>query len=94
MASGTGSATIDFGSGTNEASVSITGLGTIVSTDKCEAWMMSEASSDHSEKDHRFANLFIKLTCSAPTTGVGFTIYANSQYKMTGTFTVRYVWAS
>jgi hypothetical protein len=93
MANGTGTATIDFGAGANEVSVAVTGLTGIGATDECEAWFMSESGGDHTEKDHRYAALFVNLSCSRPTAGVGFTIYATSIYKMTGSFTVNYVWA-
>lgn len=96
MASGTGTAIIDFGSspGSNEASIAVTGLSTISATSKAEAFVMaSDTSSDHTDNDHRYFPLLAALSCSTPTTGVGFTIYATSLEKMTGTWTVRYVWA-
>lgn len=96
MASGQGTATIDFGAhpGSNEASVSVTGLTDILGTSKAEAWIMGDdTSTDHTASDHRYVGLWLALTCGTPSAGVGFTIYGRSTEKLTGTFTVRYVWA-
>lgn len=96
MASGTGTATIDFGAfpGANEASVAVTGIGAISSTSKAEAWIMGDSTStDHTANDHRYVELFLSLTCGTPTTGVGFTIYGTAIDKLAGKFTVHYVWA-
>ena len=94
MANGTGSATIDFGTGSNEASVAVTGLGTISGTSKAEAFVMADdTSSSHTASDHKYFPVFASLTCGTPSAGVGFTIYARSTQKLTGTWTVRYVWA-
>ena len=96
MANGTGTATIDFGAapGSGETSVAVTGLSTISGTSKAEAWIMADDSTaDHTASDHRYADLFLSLTCGTPTAGVGFTIYARAIDKLTGQFAVRYVWS-
>ena len=94
MATGTGSATIDFSTGSNEASVAVTGLTTISATSKVEAFVMADdTSSSHTASDHRYFPVFASLTCGTPSAGVGLTIYARSTQKLTGTWTVRYVWA-
>lgn len=94
MASGTGTATLDFGThpGSNESLVSVTGISTISSTSKVEAFVMVDTSVDHTMGDHMYFNLFAKVTC-IPVNGVGLNIYATSLEKLTGKFTVRYVWA-
>jgi hypothetical protein len=94
MANGTGTATIDFGTGANEASIAVTGLGTISATSKVEAWVMADdTSTNHTANDHKYFECFASLTCGTPTAATGFTIYARSIEKLTGTWTVRYVWA-
>jgi hypothetical protein len=96
MANGTGTATIDFGSypGANEASVAVTGLATISVTSKAEAYVMADdTSSNHTASDHRYLEALANLSCGTPTAATGFTIYARSIHKLTGTWTVRYVWA-
>lgn len=96
MATGQGTATLDFGAhpGSNEASVSVTGATEILATSKAEAWIMGDdTSSDHTASDHRYVGLWLALTCGTPTAATGFTIYGRASEKLTGTFTVRYVWA-
>ena len=95
MANGQGTAVIDFGAypGSNEASVAVTGLSTIGSSSKAEAYIMGDdTSSNHTASDHKYLGLFVTLTCGTPSAGVGFTIYARSYEKMQGQFTVRWVW--
>lgn len=96
MATGQGTAVINFGAfpGSNETSVSVTGQTAISSTSNAEAYMMGDdTTSDHTSSDHRYANSFISLTCSTPTAGTGFTIYGTCLDTMEGTFQVRWVWA-
>lgn len=96
MASGLGTATINFGAfpGSNEASVAVTGLTGISATSKAEAYIMGDdTTSDHTAADHRYLPLFVSFTCGTPTAAIGFTIYARCAEKLQGTFTVRYVWS-
>ena len=91
-----GVATIDFGAypGANEASLAITGLTAIVATSKVELFIMGDdTTTDHTDKDHRFANALMGLTAGTPTAGTGFTIYATSTQKIQGTFKVRWLWS-
>ena len=96
MASGQGSATIDFGAwpGSNEAQVQITGLSGITLTAAAEAWPMAEASGAHTAADAAYAARFYSLTCGDVVAAQGFTIYARSEHKLIGSFAVRYVWAT
>jgi hypothetical protein len=94
MASGTGIAVIDFGTGANEASVAVIGQTTIQATSKAESWVMADDSTiDHTASDHRYFDALTGLTCGTPTPGEGFTIYATSIHKLSGTYQVRFVWA-
>lgn len=92
----TGTATIDFGAapGTNLVSTVIAGQAGILSGSLCEAWMMADTtvvgSAGHNEIEHSIVP--IKLTCGAIVVGVGFTIYAFSELRLTSTFTVHWVW--
>lgn len=95
MAGGTGEALLDFGAGSNEASVAITGLADILATSKAEAWVMGDdTSADHTASDHRYFAALAGLTCGTPVLATGFTVYARSEHKLTGAFKVRYVWAN
>lgn len=96
MASAQGTATIDFGAfpGSNEASIAVTGQGTISATSKAEAYIMGDdTTSDHTANDHRYVGLWMALTCGTPTASTGFTIYGRSMEKLQGTYKVRWVWA-
>jgi hypothetical protein len=93
----TGIATIDFGSapGSNETSVTITGQTLITSSGKVEAYVMGDdTTADHTANDHRYFSALVGLTCGTPTDATGFTIYARSLEKLTGTFKVRWVWVN
>lgn len=95
MSSATGTATINFGAypGSNEASVNVTGQTNILATSKVDAFVMADdTSSDHTASDHRYFECFTNLTCGTPTASTGFTIYARSTEKLTGQWTVRWVW--
>lgn len=89
-----GQAVIDFGvlPGTNEANVVISDTN-ILSTSVPSAAFAAVATSDHTISDHSYIPLFTKLTCGAPVAGVGFTIYATSLEKLSGTFNVNYTWS-
>lgn len=95
MSSATGTATINFGAypGSNEASVAVTGQTAILATSKADAFVMADdTSSDHTAADHRYFEVFASLSCGTPTAGTGFTIYARSAEKLTGQWTLRWVW--
>ena len=96
MASGIGTATLDFGTGSNEASVAVTGQATISATSKVDAFVMADDSTgSHTAADHRYFACLVGLTCGTPslTSGGSFTIYATSFQKLQGTYTVRWAWA-
>ena len=95
MASGVGTATIDFGAwpGSNEASVAVIGQSTIGAAAYTAAFPMAEASGTHTVSDAAYAAMWMALTADAATAGVGFTVRARTTYTFTGTFVVRWVWS-
>ena len=96
MANGTGIVTVYFGAfpGVNEASVAVTGQGSISATSKAEAFVMGDdTTSDHSAKDHRFMNAVTGRTCGTPTAATGFPIYVSSLQRLQGTYQLRWVWS-
>lgn len=94
MASNIGFATLDFGGGSNEASVAVTGQTSILSTSKADAFIMADdTTSDHTKADHRYLACLAGITCGTPIEATGFTIYATAAQKLHGTFKVRWVWA-
>ena len=92
----TGTATIDFGAfpGSNEASVTVTGQTDITSDSVIRAYVgADDTSGTHTASDHRYFAVFAELTCSNPSAGTGFTIYARSTEKLQGTFALRWAWS-
>lgn len=89
-----GTATIDFSTGANEASVAVIGQAGILADSKPRAFIMADDTSvDHTASDHRYAQALIGLTCGTPTAGVGFTIYGRCLDKINGNFSLRWEWA-
>jgi hypothetical protein len=96
MATGQGTAILDFGAapGSNEASVTVTGQALIGAGSKAEAYVMSDdTTTDHTANDHRYFAALAGLSCGTPTAATGFTIHARSIEKLTGQFQTRWVWA-
>jgi hypothetical protein len=95
MATGQGTATIDFGAlpGSNEASVVVADVG-VGATSKAEAFIMGDdTSTDHSAVDHRYVACLMGLTIGTPSAGTGFTVYGRSTEQLVGKFALRYIWA-
>jgi len=96
MASGTGTAVIDFGAfpGANESAVVVTGQASIGPGSKVEAYFMADDTTpDHTASDHRYAAALIGLSCGAIVAGDGFTVFGCCTQKLQGAFMVRWVWA-
>lgn len=89
-----GQVVINFGvlPGSNEASVVVSDTN-ILSTSIPTAAFAAVATSDHTISDHSYMPLVADVSCGAPTVGVGFTIYATSLEKISGTFNINYVWS-
>jgi hypothetical protein len=87
-----GSATLNFGSapGTNRVFVNVTGQSGILATSTISCFLMYDTTPTHNGEEH----LFVALNVSAGTIvpGVGFTIYAVTELRLSGTFTVRWTW--
>ena len=80
--------------GANETSVAVTGITGISGTSKVDAFVMADdTSADHTANDHKYLEVFASLCCGNIVAGTGFTIYARSSHKLSGQWTVRYVWA-
>ena len=94
-ATANGSAIIDFGAapGTNTAEAIVTTaipVGAVV-----RAWFQSEGNADHNEIEHRL--IFpsrVGLTCGAIVDGVSFTIYAETELRLTGDVSCRWQWSA
>ena len=87
----TGTATIDFGTGNNIATTTITGQGAIVSGSNVEAFLMGDTSADHTTYEHSMVPM--RLVCGNIVGGTGFDIVATCvTMPLTGQWTVRWVW--
>lgn len=96
MATGQGTAVLDFGAspGSNEASVNVAGQTAISATSNAEAYVMGDdTAGTHTANDHRYFAALTGLACGTPVPTVGFTIHARSLERLEGLFQVRYVWA-
>lgn len=94
MANATGNATLNFGSapGSSSTTVVVTGQASISSASNVEAFLMgTDSTATHNGYEHSMVPMTIR--CQDLVAGTGFTITAFSEYRLTGTFKVRWVWA-
>ena len=92
MATGTGTATIDFGATpVKEAVITITDAA-ILSTNYVEAFVMIDSTVDNNVDDHRHAGVSWRLAC-LPANG-SFGLYVDCIADLCfGTFKIRYAYA-
>ena len=89
----TGTATINFGAapGTNVVTTVVTGQTGILSTTNVDLFMSGiDSTADHNSTEHTIVPIILR--CSAISVGSSFTITASSEWRLTGQFTVRWVW--
>jgi hypothetical protein len=96
IAGNIGTSTIDFGATpATEASVAVSGETDITAASFAEAWFMGRSTVDNSSANHQQAAAVMRLVCSEPTPGVGFTITAYCLHgAVTGTFKVEWTWSN
>ena len=91
----TGTATINFGSapGTIITTVTVTGQTGILSTSLVKLEMMgTDSTTDHNAYEHGIVPLVLRTTDIS--VGSSFTITASSDWRLTGTFKIRWTWFS
>lgn len=89
-----GSATLDFGTGSDLVSVVVPGQSGITAASDVEAYLMAEASLDNDAHSHIVAAAYMDLIVGDIVAGVGFTIYGVSKDgALTGRWTIQWVWA-
>ena len=89
----TGVATMNFGSvpGTNIVSTVVSGQTGILTTTTIEFAMMgTDSTATHNTTEHSLVPL--NLTCIAISAGSSFTLKATTEFRLTGTFLVRWTW--
>ena len=79
----TGKTTVDFGAfpGTSDAVVTVTGQTGIVSGSVVQAWLIAEATADHTADEHRVET--ISVTCGNIVANTSFDIYAQNTSQLT-----------
>jgi hypothetical protein len=95
VASGTGTATVAFGTGagTDRATVTVSGQTGLVAADHVEAWIMRDSTSDHNADEHEVFAREARVVCEVTGSGT-FVIAVVCNTTWTGDFKVRWVWAS
>lgn len=93
MATAVGTATLNFGAapGTQNTSVVVSGQTGFTAVSHAEAFLMGDATATHNADEHLMVPL--NLVCGDAGTGT-FTIYASSEFILTGTFTCHWVWST
>ena len=88
-----GTATLNFGPapGTNRLSVAVTGQTGILSTSTVNCFMMADSTSDHNTEEHLL--IPINLRANTIVAGAGFTVQAFTEWRLTGTFKIRWNWS-
>ena len=87
-----GTAILNFGSipGTNRVTTTVTGQTSIIAGSLVEAWLMNDTTADHNDYEHSIVPLTIR--CGNIVVGVGFDIVASTDWRLNGTFSVKFVW--
>ena len=93
----TGQSVVNFGNtpGTNIVTVNVTGQTGILSTSTVSAFMMADSTVSgaygHNAEEHKIVP--VKLTCGNISVGTGFTIYAETDWRLDSIFNVRWIWS-
>ena len=93
--SASGFAVLDFGAAPGTNTVETVVATAIPAGAIPRAFFMSEGNADHNEIEHRL--IFpsrVGLTCGAINLGVGFTVYAETELRLTGNVTCRWQWSA
>lgn len=91
-----GTATLAFGAapGTNVVIATVTGQTGIAAGASIKAWIAADSTADHNAYEH--AVIFpgrIGLACGDVINGVGFSIYASTELRLTGNVACRWEWS-
>ena len=91
-----GSATINFGAapGTNLVSIAVTGQAGIVAGSQVQAFLMgNDSTATHNTDEHKILANYINFAVDTIVAGVGFTINAITELRLTGTMVLRWRWS-
>lgn len=93
MAGAAGTATVSFGTGagTDRAQVTVSGQTGLVSGDHVEAWLMRDATSDHSADEHELLSRDARVMTEVTASG-SFVVTVACESRWCGDFKIRWVW--
>lgn len=87
-----GTAILDFGTGSTDAVVTVTGQTGITGASLAEAWIWPAATADNTVDDHLFEEFEMPMAYNV-VPGVGFDIYLRCMNGLAfGKYTVAWVW--
>jgi hypothetical protein len=91
----TGAATINFGAGfgSDAATVTVTGITALTAGSNVQAWVQgTDSTADNTAYEHTYIPIRLRVTDKVA--GAGFTIRAQSDFRLTGDFKVRYAYTT
>lgn len=97
MATGVGTATVDFTATPNQiGTVTVTGQAALTATDHVEAFFQgNDSTTDHTADNHKFIfPMFCQPVVDNVVAATGFRITLMFPFKVAGQVKVRWVWAS
>jgi hypothetical protein len=87
----TGTATLNFGTGSYDATVVVTGQAGILTTSMLDAWLMAKATSNNGVDEHWVEDL--EIVAGNISAGTGFTIYGKCRTgKAFGNYNAQWAW--
>lgn len=90
-----GSATLNFGAapGSSTATVAVTGQTAILAGSRSRAWIQG-STADHNAYEHSTVlPMMVDIGTGDIVAGTGFTIYASTEMRLTGTIAVKWEWS-
>ena len=90
----TGTAALNFGAapGTNQVDLAITGQGSILAGSYVEAWLSATPHANHNLEEMKLLAGKVGILAHSKSAGVGFTITATTELRLTGNINVEWVW--
>jgi hypothetical protein len=73
----------------------VTGQASIGATPRIKVWFQGDSGTDHNAYEHAvIMPLAVSLTAGDIVAGVGFTIYASTQLRITGNVVCHWEWSN
>ena len=89
-----GTATVDFGAACiDRAAVVVTGQTGILAGSQVEAWLMAVGNAENGADAHILAAALMNMVAGDIVAGTGFTIHLVCEARVSGKFTLQWVWS-